>query len=140
MSVNATEVMERYLEQMLPFNTIITKEGNCPECFKQHTNTDYRYVDIYHDDVIVAHVALGIMDGIIGKECLLHGVVEKWSKESFKAIKTGFYGVIVPELKKLGVSRIVVINAKEGSEKMVKFSKLFNFQEIANLTYLALEI
>jgi len=118
------------------FDTIITKEVDCPECFKKHTNMNYRYVDIYHRNGVVARIALGIM----GTECLLHGVVEKWSRESFKAIKTGFYGVVIPGLQSLTVNKIIIVDKKEGSEKLMKFSKMLGFSKPKHLVCCEMEV
>lgn len=117
------------------FDSVLTKEVDCPDCFKQHTGTDYRYIDIYHGADVVAHVALGA----IGDSFIIHGVVDRWSKESFKAIKTGFYGVIIPGAKDLGMKKIVVVD-RGVDDKLIKFLKMLNFSDPVNLTYLELEI
>ena len=65
------------------FNTIITKEVDCPECFTQHKGIPYRYVDVLNDKKeVVGHLALGFPGY---DQCLIHLEFELWSPGSLKA-------------------------------------------------------
>ena len=80
----------------MTFDSIITKEVyEIPDCFKQHKDIPYRYIDVYSGDDVVARIALGI----VGEICLLHGVAEKWSLSALKAFKTAYFSAVVSGLK-----------------------------------------
>ena len=109
---------------MSPFDSILTKEVyEIPDCFKQHINIPYRYVDVYSGSVVIARLALGIM----GKMCLLHGVAEKWSPSALKAFRTAYFSAVVSGLKELGVTEVVTVNSVD--KKWVKFIKMLYFSE-----------
>lgn len=110
------------------FNTLITKEVECPECLKQHKGLDYRYIDVLNSDKeVVGHVALGFMFPLT--DCLAHLVFELWSRGSFKAFKTAMFSVIIPGLKELGITKIVIVNPDKDINKWTRFIRLLHFSE-----------
>jgi len=108
----------------MPFDSILTKEVyEIPDCFKQHKDIPYRYVDVYSGSDVIARLALGIM----GTVCLLHGVAEKWSPGALKAFRTAYFSTVVSGLKELGVKEVVTVNSVD--KKWVKFVKMLYFSE-----------
>ena len=120
----------------MSFNSILTREVECPDCFKEHKDLFYRYVDVFHGGRIIGCVALGID----GERCLLHAVVEDWSVEAAKTIKTAFFGTIVPGLKDLGIKQIIAVNGAEHKKKWKKFVTMFHFDEPKEYLYTQMEI
>ncbi len=120
------------------FNTIITKEVDCPECFKKHDDIPYRYIDILNEDKeTIGHVALGFMPR---KECVAHLVFELWSRGSFKALKTSMFSVIIPGLKELGIKKVVAVNSTKDKDKWTRFMKLIHFSEPQEFLYSTMEL
>lgn len=121
------------------FNTIITKEVDCPECFKKHTDMPYRYIDILNEEKeIIGHMALGL--SVYTKECLAHLVFKKWSKSSFRSFKTAFFSAIVPGLRDLGIKKMVAVHSTKDKDKWIRFVRLMNFSEPEEFLYTTMEI
>jgi len=120
------------------FDTVVTKEVDCPECFKQHKDVPYRYIDILNENKdVVGHVALGFMPN---GECVAHLVFEMWSRGSFKAFKTGMFGAIIPGLKELGVKKIVAVNSAKNKNKWIRFMELIHFSKPEEFLYATMEV
>lgn len=120
------------------FDSVLTKEVDCPDCFKQHDDIPYKYIDMLNEDkVTIGHVALGFLPR---NECLAHLVFGLWSRGSFKAFKTGMFSVIIPGLKKMGIKKIVVLNSVKDKNKWTRFIKLIHFSEPQEFLYSTMEI
>jgi len=120
------------------FDTIITKEVDCPKCFKKHKDIPYKYVDILNESKeVIGHVALGFMPN---RECVAHLVFEIWSRGSFKAFKTGMFSAIIPGLQDMGVKKIVAVNSTENKNKWSRFMELIHFSKPEEFLYSTMEI
>ena len=125
-------------ERRIMFDTIITKEVDCPECFKKHKDIPYRYIDILNEGKeVIGHLALGFLPN---KECVAHLVFELWSRGSFKAFKTGIFSVIIPGLKELGIKKIIAVNSAEAGNKWERFMELINFSKPEHFLYSTMEL
>ena len=120
------------------FDTIITKEVECPECFLKHDDIPYRYIDILNEDKeVVGHVALGFMSN---KECVAHLVFEVWSRGSFKAFKAGMFSAIIPGLKELGIKKVTAVNSTKDKDKWTRFIELIHFSKPEEFLYSTMEL
>ena len=121
------------------FDTALTKEVDCPECFIRHKDMPYRYVDMFNESGdLIGRIALGLSE--YNSECLLHGEVVSWTKENLKAFKTGFFGTVVPGLQSLGVTKIVVVNGVQDKGRWTRFIKMIHFSEPEEFIYSTMEI
>jgi len=120
----------------MTFDSIITKEiYETPNCFQQHTDMPYRYVDVYSGSNVIARLALGIT----GNRCILHGVARKSSLSALKAFRTAYFSTVVPGLKEMNITTIVAYNFTE-DDKWAKLMKLLDFRDPVTLQYTEMEI